>query len=160
MTIPLHPEKGINAMLGWCPRCGRQNSEIVLAGRSFVYTCRKCGHRQAGYKRHPCQCGNNESYDFDSRPIEESDRIMGGLCDECAAEVKEHEAIVAAGGVYFKCKCGMRGVVKAESPIAAIVRENLNLPAPEPCGLEVEACHVCKPEDFVEESNSDQGRAS
>lgn len=156
-SIPLHPKKGVNAMLAYCPRCGEQNSEIVLAGNGRVYTC-GCGRMSAGYKFEKCpDCGSTRSQS--SRPIEEGDRIMGGWCDSCAAEVKEHEAIVAAGGVFFRCKCGVQGVIKAESELSKAVRQSAGIEPPNPVGLEVEQCEVCKDKEVAasEADHTDQG---
>jgi hypothetical protein len=152
MTIPLHPDKGINPMMGYCPNCLEQNGEIILAGRSRIYTCRRCGKGQAGYQRMACECGNNRMDDFDSRPVEDGDKIMGGLCPACQKERDEHRAIVVAGGVYFECKCGARGVVLADAPLAIAVREQLKVPAPGACGVRTDECHMCNPNLGKEES--------
>lgn len=64
------------------------------------------------------------------------------------SEAEDFAAAVAAGGIYWKCiSCHGTGVITAEAPYAALVREYLKLPPPAPCGVEFTSidCPVCSP---------------
>ena len=82
------------------------------------------------------------------RDIEEHERLPATeVCDTCKTEMSEHAAIVAAGGVYWRCEdCPASGVIKADAPFAAAVRERLGVPAPEPCGATFSKadCPACR----------------
>ena len=126
-SIPLHPEKGVNPRLTFCPNCGGEGREIMLIGnREKVYKCAFChvtifGHRQS----EPCpKCKDLGPHEF-VRKIEDEERLPGGLCEACEKEKNEHDAVVAAGGIHFKCaSCKITGVIKASSELAKTVREH------------------------------------
>ena len=45
------------------------------------------------------------------------------------------------GGVFFRCKeCSRTGMIKGGTQIAEIVREESDIAAPEPCGIEFDCC--------------------
>lgn len=69
--------------------------------------------------------------------------------NKCREEEEEHKAIVAAGGVYWKCPGGHEGVVKSDADFAKAVREACSIEAPAPCGVELlaEQCPACQDQD-------------
>lgn len=139
MTIRLHSKLGVNPHLTYCPRCGGETNEIALLGTTNkVYIC-NLGHRSIGYpKNGKCpECNAIVSFE---REIEERERIPGGLCDNCQEQIKE----VKKGGIFFRCKCGTEGVIKAGHPLAEAVRKQLKVKAPKPCGVELETCPNCE----------------
>lgn len=83
----------------------------------------------------------------DGTPIEEHERIAtNDLCNSCKKKKAATEQEVAKGGVFFKCSnCGAEGAVKAEHPLAKAVRKQLDIAAPNPCGVEFDKgnCPVC-----------------
>jgi hypothetical protein len=65
-------------------------------------------------------------------------------CETCQQQTEEHRAVVAAGGVYWKCRdCHSEGVIKAESSFAAMVRQKSGVPIPNPVGVEFDKEHGC-----------------
>ena len=83
----------------------------------------------------------------DGSAIEEHEKVStGGLCDPCAKLQEEQKTIVDAGGIYFKCRdCGSEGAIRKTASICADVRAKLDIPAPEPCGVEFDKtnCPAC-----------------
>ena len=83
----------------------------------------------------------------DGSAIGEHEKVSsGGLCDPCAKLQEEQKAIVEAGGILFKCRdCGSAGAIRVSASICADVRANLDIPAPEPCGVEFDKtnCPAC-----------------
>jgi hypothetical protein len=144
-SITLHPEKGVNPFLTFCPRCGGEGRDLILVGRrDYVDECQGCGMKHfGGADKKTCQgCGRHQ---FNRRKIADGEKLPGGLCLECETEVAEHKAVVAAGGVYFQCAdCGVQGVIKANE-FTADVRKHHGLTDGEPCGVEFTAddCPKC-----------------
>lgn len=142
--ILLHPTKGVNPYLTYCPRCGGDGRDLILVGRKdSVNECRAC--KLTVFGGGPCpKCGMSTEF---VRKMEDREKLPGGLCEACEKEEAEHEAAVAEGGVYFKCAdCGVRGVIKASAPFAAKVREAHGIAAPKPCGVEFtkkDGCPQC-----------------
>ena len=149
MSIQLHPEKGLNPHLTICPQCGKDGPELLLLGAvDKVYKCTTCNMTFIG-KPQGGRCPKCCVQVFFDRNIEEGERLPGGLCDDCLELNEQVEKIVKEGGIHWKCKkCGSAGAIKAEAPLAKAVREQLNIPPPDPCGVaftEAE-CPVCSPE--------------
>lgn len=155
MSIRLSPKFGLNPGLTCCPRCGGEANELVLAGNAWMYKC-KCGQNvvSSGYPKDPCQkcsllgkTGARHRSNFTRlRAFDGSrDRVLASEpCETCKAEIKLHREEVAAGGVYWKCcDCHSEGVIKASSPFAQVVRDNLNIQAPAPAGVEFGKAHGC-----------------
>ena len=75
-----------------------------------------------------------------------------------------HEALVADGGVYWRCKkCGLSGVIVARSELAIAVRKKMGIEPPEPCGLEYteeEPCPMCTGEIPKETNNPETDESS
>lgn len=152
-SIPLHPTKCLDPRLGLCQRCGKENGEIVLVGNGKIYRCRGCQAANLAYRR-PDKCGScgesEERYGegFTVEPVPDGRHLPGSTCDACVKELEEHRAVVAAGGVYFKCvDCGTQGVVKAEAPFAGMVRKHAGIQPPDPVGAEFSKadCPKCGP---------------
>lgn len=142
--ITLHPTRGVNPKLTYCPRCGGEANELLLIGnREYIRKCRGCGQMLIGFATmEACPgCHDRGPHEVYKR-IGEHDKLPASQpCDACKEEMKQHAEIVANGGVYWQCdECGRRGVIKAESPMSAAVRNQMKIEAPEPCGIKFEKC--------------------
>jgi NMD protein affecting ribosome stability and mRNA decay len=147
-SITLHPEKGVNPRLCFCPRCGEEANELVLLGaKDKVDTCTGCGLVHYGGVAFGGACGRCRGRSFKSRKLEDTERVPASkLCDKCDAEMLGFKAEVERGGVYFRCTaCHAEGVVKAESALAVNVRREAGVEAPAPVGVEFDAttCPQC-----------------
>lgn len=143
--LVLHPKLGVNPHLTYCPRCGGDAREIILIGaRDYINKCCECGLHLIGGGPCPDHPGRRTER---VKMIGEHDKLPGSPCERCEKEVAEHAAIVAAGGVYFRCACGARGVIKATARIAGLAREKLGIAAPAACGIELDECPTCKKGD-------------
>jgi len=61
-------------------------------------------------------------------------------CDKCQKSLKAQKEVVEQGGIYVRClECGMEGAL-TPSAITELVREQLGIAAPEPCGMEFDKC--------------------
>ena len=150
-TIQLHPKHGVNPRLCFCPRCGGESNMLMLIGtRNYVTTCPHCGVKNYGSKRSELcgKCGSH-MHNGEKRELDDHEKLPGDFCEECKKEAKEHAAIVARGGVYFRCKaCNACGVIKEDVPFAAEVRKAHGLLNGEPCGVEFDKtdCPRCRKE--------------
>lgn len=151
--IRLHPERGVNPFLTYCPRCKGEASELLLVGADDgIYSCGQCDARVIGRGHGVCPKCKHRSLSFTGDRVREGQRLPASSpCDSCREELKWHEAIVARGGVYFRCVgCGASGVVPGDRPFAAEVRRAHNLPAVDPpgnsppCGVEAPHCPQCE----------------
>jgi hypothetical protein len=142
--LPLHREKGVNPHMTYCPRCRGDGPELILLGaHDRVYKCNNsdCGMLHIG-KPPGGVCQECKTSVFFERNIEDHERLPGGLCDNCVAQVK----MVQEGGVFFKCAdCNAIGSIKADHPLSIQVRKQLNVEAPKPCGVAFTKndCPVC-----------------
>lgn len=146
-SIPLHPTKGVNPRLSTCSKCGKDNGEILLIGTNEkIFECEGCDAQHLS-DRTPKKCAKCGASNFRFvRKLEDNEKVAGGLCKECEGESNKFKAIVAAGGVYFRCvDCKAQGVVTAEALAAKHAREQLGIPAPKPCGIELnkDSCPRC-----------------
>lgn len=146
-SIKLHPEKGVNPKLTFCPRCGGDARELILVGADEgVYKCGECDITVFGYGHGECPKCKSTRRLSKVRTIGEHEKLPGGPCEKCEKEMAEHDAVVAAGGVHFKCiDCGVVGVIK-DSPFAKDVRKKLKIEAPMPLGIEFskkDGCPKC-----------------
>jgi len=145
-SIRLHPEKGLNPHLAICPRCGKDNGEIVLLGAHCKeYICKDCGQTHIGRQDKCMNCGSFHSLRY-AGEIGDHEKIPTNLCKECEEELDSFKKIVDDGGIYFRCiACHANGVIPKTHSVVALVREKLNLPTG-PCGIEVEKkdCPVCR----------------
>ena len=180
-SIQLHKTKGVNPFLTTCPRCGGTGPEIILVGsRDYKDICEVCGQVYIGgadpkTKREGClreRLGANDekvrcnSVHFRRESLEENEKLPGGLCHDCEAELKVHEEVVAAGGIYWKCAdCKRAGVIKHTSPLAGLVRKDAGIEPPDPVGVEFAkepinglSCPACGPDAIVgDEAKPDGG---
>lgn len=142
-NLILHPEKGVNPRLGVCTRCGEEHSVILLGKWDRYFHCAECHTVTIGASHK--HCGKCEGARGHFTPIGEFDRLPAGLCLVCETEVKEHDAIVAAGGVYWRCEdCQQSGVIRPNE-FAAAVRATHGLTNGEPCGVTFDktTCWAC-----------------
>lgn len=133
--IELHKTKGVNPYLTYCPRCRGEAQEIVMVGANDgVYECdapisaggphKMVGRPKSMRNSHCPECGHNADWKRVGT-LEEGVRLRGSQpCDTCQKQMKEHQEVVEAGGVYFECAdCRAGGVIKASAPFAMRVRE-------------------------------------
>jgi hypothetical protein len=141
----LDKKKGVNPFLTYCPRCGGEGSELLLVGnRQYTQTCPSCGVVNIGGADYgKCNNCRGDMSGVERVKIPDGTKLPGGLCEKCEKEVKEFEELVAAGGIYWKCKCGASGVVKANTQTAMEFRKAVGVEAPEPVGMSVENCPMC-----------------
>ena len=143
MNIELDAELGVNPHLGMCPKCGKDNGEILMIGqRKTKLKCNNCESVIYGHRRsEPCpKCGERDNFTHWGS-IEEHDKIPTSLCSDCLKEREEQAKLVAEGGIYFKCaKCSTTGVVLKHAGLAKAVRKQMKIKAPAPCGVQFESC--------------------
>jgi hypothetical protein len=139
-SITLHPDKGVNPRITTCHSCGVDVGVALIGVHERVYRCKSCNATLLGTR--VCKCGSLGAY---TRNLEEHEKLPIETCDKCAARMQEAADEVAKGGVFWRCtKCNSDGAVRAESDLAKNVRKQMNIHAPDPCGLEVESCPVCE----------------
>lgn len=156
--LKLHPEKGVNPRLMSCTACGKEYGVVLLGAHDGTCKCQDCGKRTIGSHTKCAACGSRNVKDAGT--LDEFSPVAGGLCLECEELAKkEHEeqaAVVAAGGIYFRCTdCGARGAIKSTSPICKLVREHTKIAAPTPVGIEFTKvdCPECSPNKEEETTN-------
>lgn len=145
-SIPLHPTRGVNPRLTFCPRCGGDGRELILIGANDkVITCPHCGMNAIGFKTTQlCPSCKKRLSGGKVRTLEDHEKLPGGLCLKCEEEVKKVEELIKDGAVHVKCKkCGMQGVLRKDHPLAIQARNHFNLHNGEPCGVEVDSCPQC-----------------
>lgn len=150
-SIPVSEKHGINPCMEICARCGKDTGSLLLAGRTHEYWCRDCKIKIYAQKPACPHAEKGERHDMERKrsDVEMPRHIKSGaLCDDCEKEADEHAKVVVDGGVYFRCRdCKISGVVKADSLLAADVRKQHGIAAPEPCGVEFDKtwCPKCGP---------------
>jgi len=153
MSIRLHPTKGVNPRLTYCRRCGGDANELVLIGTAEgVYKCSLCGMTHFGYpRRGQCQSKGCTGGVYKERVLEDHERLPASdFCNDCKKEMKEHEEVVKAGGIYWRCKdCNSEGVIRASAELAIAVRKQTQIQPPDPVGFEMdkEMCPMCRGEE-------------
>lgn len=162
--ITLSKEKGVNPHMTYCIRCGQDADELVLFGASdHVDVCSDCGITVfGGYKNYEgcpkCKGGRSGKT---RRPLGSWEKVPASdFCKKCKDEVAVHQAEVAAGGVYVRCKdCNMSGVILGSHPFAVAARKELNIAAPLPCGIEFTKENGCpKCNGTLEEGEDGKGQ--
>lgn len=150
--MKLHPTKGLNPHLTYCPRCGGIGPELILLGlHDYTIECNECDTVNIGGGAKCGQCGARPLLG-ERREIGEHDRLPGSLCGPCEAESKQYDEIVKAGGVYWKCAdCKRSGVIKADAEFARAARSEHNIEAPLPLGVlfTKNNCPSCGPRPAV-----------
>ena len=142
--IRLSEKYGLNPAMVKCERCGHDTGEIALLGRMLHYRCRSCQVLIIGKRPKECpHCKTGRSFES----LGEFDGSVGikrGFCDDCEVEIAEHEAMVAEGGIFWKCRaCRREGVIKPGNSYANAVRRQTGIEAPEPVGVEFSGDHPC-----------------
>ena len=151
-NIQLSSDRGVNPRVGLCPKCGKENGEVLLLGtQDYIWKCSRCSveslHGSYTSKNCPvCEQNGLERV----RRLGKSEMVVGrSLCKACEEEKAEHWKVVSEGGVYFKCKdCRATGVIKA-SNFAKAVRESAGIAAPKPVGVEFtkDDCPSCSSQE-------------
>jgi hypothetical protein len=92
-SIPLHPTKGVNPALCFCPICGGDTNELALLGAYKIYTCR-CGVVHYGRPKQPrdCRCGDFQA--TESRELRDGEKVPGGSCDKCRDILKTTNIVI------------------------------------------------------------------
>lgn len=139
--IRLDKTEGLAPRLRMCPSCGDDNGEIALLGdRKYVGICPKHGKVFGVLPPFCCPAGGCWNELTDVRVIGESERIPGSECKTCRGEREHRDAMVAAGGVYFRCSgCGRSGAIKP-CDFAQAVRDKAGIQKPNAVGVLFEKC--------------------
>lgn len=141
-----------------CYRCGK-GVGIVMHKRMkdfAIYECAKCGANHMGPPA-PERCVKCLEVRFVKRPLARNESIPCELCDDCQKEIREHQQIVADGGVYFRClQCKAEGVIKPNE-FTKHVRESQGIFPPHPLGIEFVSCEQHTP---LKENNSEEEEQS
>lgn len=151
--IKLHPEKGVNARLCFCPRCGGESQDLALIGdRNFVDTCVSEHCKMAHYggtdrRIHERPACNSCGCSVVRRPLEENERIPSAdICDQCKQLMQVAHEAFKTGGIMVKCtNCFTELVLSGTSKYAIEFREKTKTPAPLPIGSLVTLCTNCQP---------------
>lgn len=168
MSLRLHKTKGVNPRLTCCRNCGKDVGVALLGASESVFKCSRCDMKSIGgrpRKNRPghlgerqCPgCGAHDSYVRDG-VVGEYDKIPDGLCTECEETEAACAEVVREGGIFWKCsKCGSAGAIRASAPLAAMVREQMDIAAPDPVGVDFEGdsnCPVCSKEESQDENDT------
>lgn len=154
--IRLHPTKGVNPKMTVCRGCGKDVGIALIGAEDWIYKCKDCGANFIGRPDPGVPCRKEHHTIEKVREIGEHEKLPIELCDECAKKEEAAANAVKEGGVFWRCTdCGSNGAILAESPMAIAVRKQLNIKAPNPCGVEFSKkdCPVCsaqKPEEAVQ----------
>lgn len=139
-TIPLHPTRGLDPHLTYCPRCGGEGSGLTIGRlmKGTTYDGRTVFF-QAGQKRTV-----ERDMGISIQHVEEAkegERVPDNdICDSCKQEIATQKEVIEAGGVYFRCKeCHCEGVIKPNDFTEA-VRKHSGIEAPNPVGVEFDHC--------------------
>ena len=156
-SLRLDKEKGVNPRLTFCAQCGEDAEELILLGsQKHKYTCPDCnavhfGRPDTDPSKKNLRCCQKCGFGFGSNwakdEIEEWEKLPASQpCKKCRDIAEEVNDVVKEGGVFWRCKsCGSNGAIRAESDFAKLVREKMEILAPEPVGVEFdkEDCPVC-----------------
>lgn len=138
----LHPTKGTNARKLVCPRCNADNGNIMLGARDYAAICPDCKNFNIGLGPSDTKCKKCKSTAIVPKLIPDG-MPLPKICDPCTEEVAKQSAIVAAGGVLWRCEtCNGTGAFEAEHPIAKGSREDAG---GEAClaQLDKDTCPLC-----------------
>jgi hypothetical protein len=147
-SIPVHPERGLDPHLSFCPRCGGETNAIAighikkaeLPNGQLVYAQKGKQSNIMKQLREQNMIGWNERLDW--RDLGENERIPDSeVCEKCKTEIEEWADLVKAGGAYMKCSaCGCNGVIKPGTELAEAVRKSTGIEPPDPVGVEFDNC--------------------
>ena len=66
---------------------------------------------------------------------------------------------LALGSIFFKCKeCHQTGMIKGGTQLAEIVREESDIAAPDPCGIEFDLCTQHSGNDHEQKRSDNETR--
>ncbi len=156
--IPISQKHGVNPSLVVCIRCGEDTGEIILPGKINRYSCSECGKEKIYLhkSKHGCpDCKKGSAtLTHDKSDVEMPRKVsMGTFCKKCEGEIAEHRKAVEDGGIYWECKdCKSKGVITGDAELAKIVRKDMKIEPPKPCGIQFtkeELCPVCGPNKEV-----------
>jgi hypothetical protein len=146
MNLMLHKEKGVNPRLTCCRNCGKDVGVALLGINEGIYECNICKVNHIGYPSGG-RCPKCATSVTKTGTVGEHDKLPIELCDDCEAKEKASADAVRDGGIYWKCsKCHSSGAILKRAPLAQMVREQMNIAAPNPCGIDFEGginCPVC-----------------
>ena len=168
-SIKLHKEKGVNAHMTTCPKCGGDGDELIMLGsENNKYTCPKCdalhyGRPDTNSKFKNLRMCQKCEHPFDSQwkkdVIEDWEKLPSHEpCKKCAKGMNLAAEVVKEGGIFWRCKdCHSEGAIHAHAEVAKLVREQSGVKAPDPVGVEFtkdEDCPVCSENAVVSEDES------
>lgn len=114
--LRLHKDKGVNAHMTLCSRCGGEGQELIMLGaHDKKVTCNSCGMVHIGMTKRSLKtgCKNCHSGNLTEEIIADNEKLPIGLCEDCEKEIAEHKKVIDSGGLHFKCdECGCLGVIK------------------------------------------------
>ena len=162
MSIPIHPERGLDPHLTFCPNCGDETSAIVIGHLKVIeHPDGRKAYANRGRVNKLLRELGWDSVSCKVHDAEEHERIPGDLCEKCKKNIADMHALVRNGGVYFRClSCGTEGALKPDVPLAKATREHalktgVIKDSNESIGVEVETCPQCEKE--VEPSDNSCG---
>jgi len=145
-SIPLSKDRGIDPHLCTCIRCGNVNDQALTMG---VIMKAEDNHgashfaNRGGTRKHEQELAkhNIEIVTNWTEIKDSSEKIPMGLCKACEDEIALFEEELAKGGIFFKCKaCDQAGMITGNTDLAKAVREQMDIPAPDECGIEFDSC--------------------
>lgn len=143
-SIPLDPGKGLDPHVINCAACGENYGVSLGALRQATDYEGNIHYAQKGKTRqypHPVNS--------DWAPVTDREITMG-LCTACEENILEMGKAVQEGGIHFKCRsCDKTGVIRGTSELAQLVRKQMNIHAPEPCGVEFDTCEEHTPNGSI-----------
>ena len=145
-TIPLDKGKGLSPHMMACERCGDHYGLTIGALRQA---------KDSKGVTHICMKGKTSKHPHpvvtDWTPVEKGTVITNGLCTACEEQLTRFDQEVSMGGIFFKCRCcTTTGVIKADAPLAQMVRKQMNIQAPDPCGVEFDNCEEHTPDGSID----------
>lgn len=143
--IPLHPDRALDPHLTFCPRCGGEGRGLTIGHLKkaevepgkYVYANRG----KTTQTRRDLEKQGYHGY-LSWEDVDEHEKVPDNdVCAACESELKEWEGEIARGGIYWQCKsCSLRGVIKHNAPVCDLVRTEMGIDKPAPCGIEFDKC--------------------
>jgi hypothetical protein len=124
-SILLHPTKGVNPRLCFCPHCMRDGDIIMLGAREYGGRCPSCNMLHIGIRNEPeTKCTSCGHQGLQIMPIPDEARIPV-ICDECRAGLQKAKELLDAGGCEWRCEdCNRSGIIEHTHPIAEALRKS------------------------------------
>jgi hypothetical protein len=151
-SIMLHPTLGINPHLTFCQRCGGDAEDVLMLGiKNYVDKCASCGCEHYGGSDKQGECMRCGSHNLQRRTIGDTEKLPVPACAKCREMIEACNKAVEDGGVFWKCAgCGSEGAVVKDSELAIAARNYSGIEAPDPVGIEVNDCPLCRPKEEIE----------